>query len=191
MVDWNRLPNIQGARISLRELKETDIPSIYEIFSNHEVMRYWSTVPIADVAEARQMLEDIRKQFQQRTYFKWGIALNSNDLVIGTCTLFNLHLDHHRAEVGYALGRDYWGQGYMGEALSALFDFCFSNLDLHRLEADVDPRNANSIKTLERLGFRQEGYLHERWQVGGEVQDALFFGLLRRDWRTAQASNQS
>ena len=51
-------------------------------------------------------------------------------------------------------------------------------------EADVDPRNAASIRTLERLGFQREGYLRERWQVNGEIQDALFYALLRPDWET-------
>ena len=60
--------------------------------------------------------------------------------------------------------------------------YAFEVLDLHRIEADVDPRNAASIRTLERLGFQREGYLRERWQVNGEIQDALFYGLLRPDW---------
>lgn len=52
-----------------------------------------------------------------------------------------------------------------------------------RLMSDkVDPRNAASIKTLERLGFQREGYLRERWQVSGEIQDAYFYGLLRPEW---------
>ena len=63
-----------------------------------------------------------------------------------------------------------------------LLDFAFRDLGLRRLEADVDPRNAASIRSLERLAFRREGYLRERWCVGGEVQDAIFYGLLRREW---------
>jgi RimJ/RimL family protein N-acetyltransferase len=55
-------------------------------------------------------------------------------------------------------------------------------MGLRRLEADVDPRNTASIHTLERLGFQREGFLRERWQVNGEIQDALFYGLLRREW---------
>jgi RimJ/RimL family protein N-acetyltransferase len=70
----------------------------------------------------------------------------------------------------------------MQEALGALLNFAFDSLNLHRLEADVDPGNLSSVKTLERLGFRREGYLRERWHVGGEIQDALFYGLLRREW---------
>ena len=70
----------------------------------------------------------------------------------------------------------------MQEALRALLNFSFDHLNLHRIEADVDPRNVSSARTLERMGFQQEGYLRERWLVGGEIQDALFYGLLRREW---------
>jgi RimJ/RimL family protein N-acetyltransferase len=75
----------------------------------------------------------------------------------------------------------------MGEALTLLFAFAFGELRLRRLEADVDPRNAASIRSLERLGFRREGYLRERWCVNGEIQDALFYGLLRREWEERPA----
>ncbi len=71
----------------------------------------------------------------------------------------------------------------MQEALQALLSYAFETLDLRRLEADVDPRNQASIQTLERLGFQKEGFLRERWEVGGEIQDALFYGLLRPEWK--------
>ena len=70
----------------------------------------------------------------------------------------------------------------MQETLKAVLTFAFEVLEFHRIEADVDPRNVASIRTLERLGFQREGYLRERWQVNGEIQDALFYGLLRPDW---------
>jgi RimJ/RimL family protein N-acetyltransferase len=91
-------------------------------------------------------------------------------------------MSNGRAEIGYAIGSDYWGKGYMNEALTALIAHAFEVLDLRRLEADVDPRNTRSIRTLERLGFQREGFLRERWHVCGEIQDAFFYGLLRREW---------
>ena len=62
----------------------------------------------------------------------------------------------------------------MNEALQAVLFFAFDELKLHRLEADVDPRNVGSIRSLEKLGFQREGYLRERWHVNGEIQDAIF-----------------
>jgi ribosomal-protein-alanine N-acetyltransferase len=88
--------------------------------------------------------------------------------------------------VGYSLASAEWGNGYMQEALTALLDYGFSELDLNRVEADVDPRNAASGRSLERLGFRREGLLRERWIVGGEVSDTALYGLLRKDWEAAK-----
>lgn len=96
-----------------------------------------------------------------------------------------MHRQNRRAEIGYALARAHWGHGYMGEALQALPGFAFTDLDLHRLEADIDPRNAASAAALARLGFIQEGLLRERWIVAGEISDSALYGLLRRDWTTA------
>jgi len=71
----------------------------------------------------------------------------------------------------------------MHEALQELLEFGVGELDLNRIEADIDPRNSASARTLERLGFTKEGYLRERWIVGDEVSDTAIYGLLRREWR--------
>jgi len=71
----------------------------------------------------------------------------------------------------------------MHEALQALLRYAFQTLDLNRLEADIDPRNVASARTLERLGFQKEGHLRERWIVNGEISDTRLYGLLRREWQ--------
>jgi RimJ/RimL family protein N-acetyltransferase len=72
--------------------------------------------------------------------------------------------------------------GYMHEALQTLLAYAFERLHLNRLEADIDPRNTSSARSLGRLGFVQEGHLRQRWIVDGEVSDTGFYGLLRDDW---------
>jgi len=89
---------------------------------------------------------------------------------------------NRRAELGYVLGSPYWRQGYMHEALQRLLAYAFDDLGLIRLEADIDPRNEGSERTLLRLGFVKEGYMRERWIVGDVVSDSAVFGLLRREW---------
>jgi [ribosomal protein S5]-alanine N-acetyltransferase len=74
------------------------------------------------------------------------------------------------------------GKGLMQEALPSVLDYAFDVLDMHRIAADVDPRNAASSRLLERLGFRHEGRLRERWFVNGEVCDSEYHGLLRHEW---------
>ncbi|HSE31261.1 MAG TPA: GNAT family N-acetyltransferase [Pyrinomonadaceae bacterium] len=178
----SNLPPIEAQRVRLRTIDESDIDHLHAIFSDPKVMRYWSTPPLESLAEARALLKEIQTLNQEGTMLKWGVALKPTDTVIGTVTLFNLERTQGRAEIGYAQALAYWGHGYIHEALQALLTYAFEEMKLRRLEADVDPRNAASIKTLERLGFQREGFLRERWHVGGEIQDALFYGLLEREW---------
>ena len=183
---WDRLPTIDTNRICLRWISAADTDAFYAIYSNLEVMRYWSTPPLADREAAANLIKKIQADWKRRLILKWGIARRTDNQLIGSLTLFNLDFNHRRAEIGYALGREYWGQGYMNEALQALLAYAFETLDFHRIEADIDPRNTASIKTVERLGFKREGYLRERWQTNGEIQDAFFYGLLRQEWLRPQ-----
>jgi RimJ/RimL family protein N-acetyltransferase len=183
MLNKETLPTIHSDRVSLRWLTAADVRSLYAIFSNPEVMRYWSSPPMQQVAEAEALLAHIHECFARQSLFQWGVVIDHDEKLIGTCTLSHLDAENRRAEVGFALGREHWGFGYMHEALSALIGFAFGELKLHRLEADVDPRNTRSIRLLERFGFQREGFLRERWLVAGGVQDTAFYGLLRREWQ--------
>lgn len=180
--DAAQLPTITTARVRLRWLTARDVPALFEIFSDPLVCRYWSRPPLTQLSEAADLLTEVRQHFERRTLFQWGVADVADDRVLGTCTLAYLSAEHRRAEVGYALASARWGQGYMAEAFPALIKFAFASLQLHRLEADVDPRNEASIRLLERTGFRREGFLRERYHLNGEVQDAFFYGLLRREF---------
>ena len=187
MIAGNELPKLAAPRVALRWLTEADTDALFGIFSNPTVMRYWSTLPMSDIAQAKKLVADIREGFRSRRLFQWGIVRLEDDRLIGTCTLFAINESQGRAEVGYALGHEHWGHGYMKEALTALLDFAFGKLGMRRLEADIDPRNAGSLHAVERLGFRREGVLRERWKVNGELQDSVVLGLLRHEWRTGPA----
>ena len=183
-MDSNTLPVITAPRVVLRWISEDDIDGLFEVFSDPQVIRYWSSGPLANREAATELQREIVAGNTNESMLKWGIALRDSNTVIGTTTLFHLNLDNGRAEIGYALASAYWGKGYMNEALQALLSHAFGVMNLRRLEADVDPRNTASIRTLERLGFQREGFLRERWHVCGEIQDALFYGLLRREWES-------
>jgi [ribosomal protein S5]-alanine N-acetyltransferase len=180
---WHtELPTLAASRVDLAWLTLEDAQAIFEIFGDLEVMRFWSSPPLTDLAAARKLIEEIHEHFRARRLFQWGIRLRATHEVIGTCTLYELSVEHHRAGIGFALRRSAWGQGLATEVLGTLIGFAFETLDLQRLEADVDPDNQRSLATLERQGFRREGYLRERWHHMGEVRDTILLGLLRREW---------
>ena len=177
------VPDLASERLLLRPLHDDDAPALFEVFSDPEVMRYWSSGPHKTHEDTRALIHRIRDGFARHTVFQWCVARRGDDLAIGTVTLLRFDVDHKRCEVGYVIGRAHWGQGLAREAVSRLTDFAFDELHLHRLEADVDPRNVRSIALLERLGWTREGLLRERYHVHGEVQDTAFLGLLRREWK--------
>lgn len=175
-----RLP---AARVTLRALTAADAPALFGFFSDPEVTRYWSRPPMTHLAQARTLVRDIRAGYRSGDSLQLGVERNSDRSLIGTCTLFHFNRNCRRAEIGYALGSAYWGQGLMHEALQTLLTFAFEDLSLHRLEADIDPRNAASARSLDRLGFVKEGHLRERWIVADVISDSDVYGLLRREWQ--------
>jgi [ribosomal protein S5]-alanine N-acetyltransferase len=183
MIEGDALPTIDAPRVRLRPLAASDADALFDVFSDPVMMRYWSTPPMQERAEAEALLDRIQTGFEGKTLFQWGLERKEDAQMLGTCTLFHFDAKNGRAEIGYGQHSRYWRSGYMTEALTALIDYAFGTLRLRRLEADVDPRNENSLRILDRLGFRREGLLRERWHVGAEVQDTVFLGLLAREWR--------
>lgn len=181
------LKTLTTERLTLRPPRRGDENALFSLHSDAEVMRYFSEPPWTDPERAIRQVDDDAAAFERGDYFRFAIVLNETQRLIGNCTLSALHRQNRRAEIGYALQRQHWSKGYMNEALGALLAHAFEELDLNRLEADIDPRNAASAVCLERLGFISEGYLRERWIVGGEVCDSALYGLLRRDWRATTA----
>ncbi len=173
---------LQTARLVLRPLRESDAPALFAIFSDPQVMRYWSTPPWPSIDEAHAMITRDIKAMADGEYLRFGVEQADMGALIGTCTLFSISAICRRAEVGYGLASSAWGQGYMDEALRCLLGYGFSELNLNRVEADIDPRNSASARSLERLGFTREGFLRERWIVDGEVSDTALYGLLQREW---------
>lgn len=173
---------MQTERLVLRPVHEADAASLFEIFSDAGVMRYWSSTPWTSLATAHELIARDTQALADGVHLRLGLETLAERKLIGTCTLFNLVAQCRRAELGYGMASAAWGQGYMHEALAALLNYAFTELDLHRVEADIDPRNTASVRCLERLGFQHEGRLRERWIVDGEVSDSSLYGLLRREW---------
>lgn len=174
---------LRTPRLALRFLDAGDAAALFAIFSDPAVMRYWATGPWTTLDQANTSLRDTQRDYRDGGALRMGIEVAGAPGIVGTCTLFGLNRTTRRAELGYALAQRCWGQGYMHEALGAFLKHAFGPLALHRIEADIDPRNAPSARALERLGFQREGFLRERWIVEGEVCDTVLYGLLAREFQ--------
>ena len=175
---------LQTERLLLRPLAASDAGALFAIFSDRQVTRYWSSAAWDSQTTAEDYIAKDIKALRRGEHLRLGIEVRATTELVGMCTLYAFMNQCRRAEIGYAMSSVYWGCGYMHEALLRLLDYGFAELDLHRVEADVDPRHLASVRCLDRLGFRKEGHLRERWIVDGEISDTSFYGLLHNDWRT-------
>lgn len=175
-------PRISTTRLLLRPLQDSDAAALFAIHSDPEVMRYWNTLPWESTDVAHGFIKfDGEAQLNGR-HLCVGIQPLGEQTLIGTCMLFSINAQCRRAELGYGMARAFWGKGLMHEALVAFLSYAFETMNLNRIEADTNPRNLASVKSLERLGFKKEGHLRERWIVKGEASDSSFYGLLKKDW---------
>ena len=170
-------------RLTLRPLRDDDAAALFAMHADEATMRYWSTPAWTDRDEAARKIERDRAASRQGSAIGFGITRREDDLLIGTCALHAFHRSNRRCEIGYLLAREHWGRGLMREALTPLLRHGFTTLELHRIEADVDPGNVASARLLDRLGFRREGRMRERWFVDGRYGDSEVWGLLEAEWR--------
>ncbi|MBI2749784.1 MAG: GNAT family N-acetyltransferase [Burkholderiales bacterium] len=173
-------------RLLLRPLHATDAPGVMALFTDAAFMRFGTTPPFAAMDEADALIARDMQAMASGERIRLGIERLADHALIGICTLFNLDAQCRSAEIGYGLLSDAWGQGYMHEAVVALLDYGFGELKLNRVEADIDPRNTRSAKSLERAGFTKEGLLRESCIVNGVLTDSARYGLLQREWTAHQ-----
>jgi [ribosomal protein S5]-alanine N-acetyltransferase len=183
------VPVLETPRLRLRPYRAEDVEAMFALYSDPRVMRYWSFPPWIEIAQARIYISRCLAGMNSGEIFPWVIAERSSDRLIGAMTLFSLHADQLRAEIGYSLSPDYQGRGLATEALRAGLAHAFDDLGLVRVEADIDPRNEASWRLLERIGFQREGLLRKRWRVNGEVCDTAFYGLLAEEFIRAGSTS--
>lgn len=173
------LPELRTPRLLLRRITPADAPAVLRLRTDAQVMRYLDREPATGLDDVLQHIGLIDANLADNTGVTWAVArAEAPDELLGTCGIWRLDLYHHRGEVGYSLLPEAWGQGLMQEALAAVCRYGFEELKLHSLEGNVNPRNAASIRVLERLGFVQEAYFRENYYFRGQFTDSAIYSLL-------------
>jgi ribosomal-protein-alanine N-acetyltransferase len=178
-------PSLQTARLRLRAFEDTDASDLFALHSNASVLRYWDSPPWSEPARAERFIATCRQMEQDGTGTRLAVDRVSDGAFIGWCTLSRWNPDFRSAALGYCYNSEAWGHGYATEAASALLQWAFDTLDLNRVQAETDTRNAASARVLDKLGFVREGTLREDCVVNGDVSDSWVYGLLRREWQPA------
>jgi len=176
-------PHLQTERLVLQQITPEDTEALFRLFASEEVARYLDFVALKQIEEAEEIVAWCKAIWEQGKGIRWGIVGKDGGELMGTCGYHNWARGEFRAEIGYDLMPRFWGQGLMKEALVAMLEYGFAEMDLHRVQAMVAPMNERSQRLLNRLGFVREGILRGWRFYKGKFWDEVCYSLLRHEWR--------
>lgn len=175
---------LETPRLLLREMTPDDAPALNAIECSERVTRYLTFDPRTPAETVAQIERAIKNQSDSpRHFFDLAIVPRGSSRLIGRCGFGMFRPEHFEAGIWYELGPEHWGKGYAFEATSALLPFAFDELKLHRVFADIDPRNEASCRVAQKLGFKLEGTMRQNYWLKGEWCNAAIYAILDSEWR--------
>ena len=174
---------LETDRLILRRYETKDAAAMYKNWaSDSEVTKFLMWKTHSNQEESQRIIDDWVKQYSNEKYYHWGIVLKENgDEPIGAIAVGFMNEEVSSTQISYCLGRAWWHQGIMSEALKAVMDFLFDVVDVNRIEARHDPRNPYSGKVMQKCGMKYEGTLRSSdWNNQG-ICDACYYALLKSE----------
>jgi RimJ/RimL family protein N-acetyltransferase len=146
---------METPRLELRPFSTDDAPAAHRIYSDPEVMRYVATGPLADEAMTVRLLQDYMAHQRAWGYSFWAVVERSSGALIGDAGLYRTPAGE--VELGYTLGKSWWGRGYATEAAAKWLEAAFGPLRIAEVIALAEPANVASLRVLEKVGMRRMG----------------------------------
>ncbi|MDA5192359.1 GNAT family N-acetyltransferase [Govanella unica] len=176
-------PSLETDRLRLRLLGEADLDRLVRLIGDWEVARWLAHVPYPyEREDGREFIRDMTESMAAGREVHYVIADKATDALMGGCGFLD---QEDGLELGYWLGRDYWGRGYVPEALRSLISAGFGGLGLDVIAARVLPDNLRSRRVLEQLGFQDVGLRAVNFPLRNLTMMVPQYELKRSDWETA------
>jgi ribosomal-protein-alanine N-acetyltransferase len=179
-------PELNSARLTLRKIELADQQNIYRGLSDPKVIEHYGVSFKTFEATAEQMLW--YKQLEEKqTGIWWAVCLKDSNTFIGAGGINDINNNYFKAEVGFWLYPEHWGQGYMPEAMYLISTYAYDVLKLNRLEGFVDDDNEKCKKALQKLHYKLEGNFKEHEYENGRFVDLNLFAQLKTDFKAQGA----
>lgn len=172
---------LETKRLILRRFTVRDADAMYTNWaSDPEVTRYLTWPAHAGVETSRAVLADWTAAYAQESCYQWAIVLkDSADEPVGSIGAVNVSDDIAAVQIGYCLGRRWWHQGIMSEALGAVMDFFFDAVGCNRVACRHDPRNPHSGMVMQKCGMKYEGTQRSADRNNQGICDTSWYALLK------------
>ncbi|MET3698708.1 ribosomal-protein-alanine N-acetyltransferase [Bacillus oleivorans] len=176
-------PPLETKRLYLRELNLEDTPFIFKLYSDETVCKYLYDADLFTTYKEAENFIIWNLDCEGKNHNRWGIMRKADHSMLGTIGFHSWDRVNHIAEIGYDLLSEYWGKGYMTEALEGVIKNGFKIMKLNRIHAYVALNNQRSIQLLEKLHFKKEGIFRDRLFFSGQYHDHYCYSLLKREWK--------
>jgi RimJ/RimL family protein N-acetyltransferase len=185
--DWrDGLPILLGAKVTLRDLRISDAPSLHRLLTTEEVARF-ITPPPTTVAGFERFIQWADLQRMTGRYACFAVVPHGMDTAIGLFQVRQLDADFATAEWGFALGSAFWGTGIFPDAASLAIEFAFDVIGVRRLEARAVIENQRGNGALKKIGAVCEGILRGSFMRGSKSYDQALWAILKPEWRRTKA----
>jgi RimJ/RimL family protein N-acetyltransferase len=175
-------PTLQTDRLILRPFTLDDAPAVRRLAGDPAIADTTLNIPHpyeAGMAEA--WIETHPQQYEKGEGATFAIVRRADGVLVGAIGI-HPRAKHDRAEIGYWIGKPYWGQGIATEAARAVVDYGFETLGLNRIYAYHFGRNPASGRVMQKLGMKYEGTLRQHVRNGEQYEDLATYGMLRDEW---------
>ncbi|UZH54945.1 GNAT family N-acetyltransferase [Salinimicrobium tongyeongense] len=179
---FQEFPELKTSRLFLRKQELKHAAALQQLRSNEDVMKFMDSDKHEDIETSEAFIRRNLKSFEKKTGFFWAITAAVSGNYMGDIILRKIDRTNARAEIGYTLHPDYWGHGYMKEAMREVISFGFNELGLHSIEANINPANETSRALLLKIGFMKEAYFRENYYYNGKFLDSEIYSLLEKDF---------
>jgi [ribosomal protein S5]-alanine N-acetyltransferase len=164
-------------RFTLRPFRKSDLRSMVKHINDRSIAGNTLTIPNPyTLKDAEDWFRRFRNIMRRKKPGRMAFAIEIDNEVVGSV---GLSIHDHKAEIGYWLGRAYWGQGIMTDVVKETTKYAFNILELRRIYACVFPNNKGSMRVLEKAGYSFEGILRKNVQKGNKLIDEYLFAKVR------------
>lgn len=174
---------LKTPRLVLRKLTREDIPVYYaRLAGSGEVTQYMLFQPHQDLSESEASIAKALRRYEEGRFYRWGIELPGSGL-IGMIDLLAFDEDTESCSFAYMLGAEFWGKGYGTEALKAVLDFGFREMELEMIHADHFAENVASGLVMRKVGMQYVGTTPGKYEKNGRKYDAPRYEITREQWK--------
>ncbi len=172
---------LETKRLILRTPDMHDAKTVQQLAGDFDIAKTTLLVPhpYPDGA-AETWIEGVQTRAEEGRGYTFAIIRKSDDVFMGVVSL-GIAQEHRRAELGYWIGKPYWGQGYTTEAADRVIEFGFGELNLHRIFAFAMIKNPASSRVMQKIGMSYEGTLVHHVRKWGEYEDLVVYGVVKTD----------